>query len=233
MPENVLTQDSGIDGHTSSRANGCSGFYRRAGKRWVDLMVSASGIVLTSPFLIACACAIKLDSSGPILFQQKRVGLHGKLFTVLKFRSMRIGSERDHLKITVAGDPRVTAVGKWLRKTKLDELPQLFNVLCGDMSLIGPRPEVPEYVRQYDQTQRLVLQVKPGITGLSSLEFIDEEELLRGASNPRHFYCTKILPRKIALDLNYCQRASFITDCGIAFRTVLRILTVRRLFTRS
>jgi len=146
---------------------------------------------------------------------------------------MKAGSERDHLNITVAGDPRVTAVGKWLRKTKLDELPQLFNVLCGDMSLIGPRPEVPEYVRHYDESQRLVLQVKPGITGPSSLEFIDEEEFLRGKSDPQHFYCTKILPRKIELDLNYCQEASFISDCRIAFRTVLRILSVRRLFTVS
>jgi len=231
MPESLFTQGLEIDGYALSRAHGSSGFYLRVGKQCVDLVTSACGIVLASPILVACACAIKLGSSGPILFRQQRVGLGGKLFSVLKFRSMRVGSERDRLKITVAGDPRVTAVGKWLRKTKLDELPQLFNVLCGDMSLIGPRPEVPEYVRDYDQAQRLVLQVKPGITGPSSLEFIDEEELLRGASDPQHFYRTRILPRKIELDLQYCQRASFSSDCGIVFRTLWRLLAVRRLFT--
>jgi lipopolysaccharide/colanic/teichoic acid biosynthesis glycosyltransferase len=233
MQKHVLAADSEIGYAMLSPASGSSGFYQRAGKRCADLIVSATGIAFTWPILLMCACAIKLESSGPILFRQQRVGQRGQLFTVLKFRSMRNGSERDHLKITVAGDSRVTAVGKWLRKTKLDELPQLFNVLYGEMSLIGPRPEVPEYVRHYDNTQRLVLQVKPGITGPASLEFIDEEELLRHASDPHWLYCTDILPRKLELDLKYCQTASFMSDIRIAYRTLLRVLAFGRVFNLS
>jgi lipopolysaccharide/colanic/teichoic acid biosynthesis glycosyltransferase len=164
-----------------------------------------------------------MESPGPILFRQQRVGHGGKFFTVLKFRSMRIGSERDLMRITVAGDLRVTKVGKWLRKTKLDELPQLLNVLRGDMSLIGPRPEVPEYVRYYNEAQRLVLQVKPGITGPASLEFIDEEEVLKESSDPERFYCATLMRRKLDIDLEYCKAVCFVTDFQIAYKTLVKM----------
>jgi lipopolysaccharide/colanic/teichoic acid biosynthesis glycosyltransferase len=233
MRHQLLTPDAGIEDLGSSFANGSSSFYARAGKRLVDLIVSACGVMLAAPILIGCACAIKLESGSPILFRQQRVGRRGKLFTIFKFRSMRTELDSNHLNITVAGDPRITTFGKWLRKAKLDELPQLFNVLSGDMSLIGPRPEVPEYVRCYDEIQRLVLQVRPGITGPSALQFIDEEDLLKSARDPRDFYCTRLLPRKVDLDLRYCQTMSFRSDCAIAVRTLLKLFTVRRLLILS
>jgi lipopolysaccharide/colanic/teichoic acid biosynthesis glycosyltransferase len=230
MREKVFVQECEPSRQALLSANSAS-LYRRAGKQCIDVVFAAAGIALSSPVLFACACAVKFDSPGPVFFRQQRVGQRGRLFTLLKFRSMRVGPEGDQLKITVAGDSRVTPVGRWLRKTKLDELPQLFNVLVGDMSLIGPRPEVPEYVRYYDSTQRAVLQLKPGITGPSSLEFIDEEELLKGESDPHHFYCTQLLPRKVAIDLKYCESANLVSDCSIACRTLCRVLAVRRLFS--
>jgi lipopolysaccharide/colanic/teichoic acid biosynthesis glycosyltransferase len=223
MQEDVLANGSGIDGHALPTANGRSSYYLRAGKRCADLIVSGIGIAISSPILIGCACAIKTESPGPVLFRQQRVGQGGKLFTVLKFRSMRIGSELDPLRITVAGDLRVTKVGTWLRKTKLDELPQLLNVLRGDMSLIGPRPEVPEYVRFYNEAQRFVLQVKPGITGPASLEFIDEEEVLKESSDPEWSYRTTLMPRKLAIDLEYCKGVCFVTDFQIAYKTLVKM----------
>ena len=219
----ILTQDS-QSRYPRSCASGSSTLYRRAGKRCVDLVAACVGISLIWPILILCAVAIKLESPGPVLFPQKRAGRYGKQFTVFKLRTMRNRPEADQLKITVAGDPRVTRTGKWLRKTKLDELPQLFNVLWGDMSLIGPRPEVLDYTRHYDSRQRMVLQVKPGITGLASLAFIHEEELLQKASDPQLFYRTTVLPRKLDLDLEYCETVRFSLDFQIACRTLARIV---------
>jgi lipopolysaccharide/colanic/teichoic acid biosynthesis glycosyltransferase len=221
--EDVFAKGSEIDRRTARPTNGRSSIYLRAGKRCADLIVSGIGIAISSPILIGCACAIKTESCGPVLFHQERVGQGGRLFTVLKFRTMRIGSEPDALRITVAGDLRVTKVGKWLRKTKLDELPQLLNVLRGDMSLIGPRPEVPEYVRFYNKAQRFVLQVKPGITGPASLAFIDEEEVLKESSDPEWFYRTTLMPHKLEIDLEYCKGVCFVSDLQIAYKTLVKM----------
>ena len=212
-------QYSPTAGHSSSRRK----IYLRAGKRCADLVVSLLGITLSSPILILCASAVKLGSCGPVLFRQQRVGRNGKLFTLLKFRTMTCGPHTERLKITVAGDPRVTTVGTWLRKMKLDELPQLFNVVRGDMSVIGPRPEVPEYVRFYDQRQRMVLRLKPGITGPASLVFINEETVLKQSRNPELFYRTHVMPQKLQIDLEYCERVSFLADCSLACRTLAKM----------
>src|SRR5208282_277059 len=149
------------------------------GKRLFDLAFSVIGLVALSPVLLLVAMAVKLSTLGPVLFRQQRVGLRGKRFRMVKFRSMVENAEDLGLGVTRDGDPRITPMGRFLRKTKLDELPQLWNVLVGEMSFVGPRPEVPRYVAQYTPEQRRVLELKPGITDLATLEFRNEEEMLR------------------------------------------------------
>lgn len=189
-----------------------SGFYVRFGKRVFDFIGAAAGLVIAAPFLFLCALAVRLESRGTIFFRQWRVGQNGKPFQMIKFRSMVPGADKQGLKITASGDPRITKVGRLLRRSKMDELPQLFNVLRGEMSLVGPRPEVPEYTAKYSLDERKVLEVKPGITGPASLSHIDEEQLLAGRTDKEHFYVTTIMRRKLQIDLAYCNQVSFRED---------------------
>ena len=189
-------------------------------KRGFDLLASLSGIVILAPVMLLIALIVRFDSPGPVIFRQRRVGLHGKPFEILKFRSMRLESAAGR-QITVGGDSRVTASGKVLRKLKLDELPQLFNVLAGDMSIVGPRPEVPRYVEMYPASVRaVVLSVRPGITDKASVEFRNEEDLLAQSADPETTYVQEILPRKLLLHTAYVQSRSFLGDLAIIGRTI-------------
>ena len=183
------------------------------------MILSLIGLTLLSPLLIIIALAIKLSDGGPVIFKASRVGKDGELFQLYKFRSMSPDAESRGPGITVCGDPRITSIGKVLRRTKLDELPQLVNVLKGDMALVGPRPEDPRYVAIYSQDQRRVLAVKPGITSAASLKYRQEEHLLSGADWEKN-YTERILPEKIAIDLDYLERQSISGDLGIIVRTL-------------
>ncbi len=190
-------------------------------KRAFDLCFSMVGLLVLSPLLVLLAVAVKLSSRGSVLFRQQRIGQDGRPFYILKFRSMVTGAQENGLSVTRDGDPRITAMGRFLRKTKCDELPQLWNVLIGDMSFVGPRPEVPHYVRRYTTEQQRVLALKPGITDLATLEFRTEEELLRGAADMEKFYLEYCVPRKIELSLAYAEKANVWEDIKIILRTLL------------
>ena len=192
-------------------------------KRAFDIVFAAVLLVLLSPLLLVFALAVALTSPGGAFFRQVRVGRGGRAFKLVKFRSMRPGSEATG-QLTIGGrDPRITGVGYILRKTKLDELPQLWNVLIGDMSVVGPRPEVPKYVALYTEEQRHVLNVRPGITGMASLDYIDENELLARAADPEQAYINEVMPAKLALDLRYVREQSFLLDLRIILATVGKV----------
>jgi lipopolysaccharide/colanic/teichoic acid biosynthesis glycosyltransferase len=190
-------------------------------KRAFDLLFSIVGLILLSPMFGLLAVAVKLSDGGPVFYRQERVGEGGRLFAILKFRSMLVNAEKMGLSVTKDGDPRITKVGRFLRKTKLDELPQLWNVLQGDMSFVGPRPEVPCYVEKYTTGQKRVLELRPGITDLATLEFRNEEELLRTAADTEKFYLEYCVPRKIELNLAYAKTANVWEDVKIILRTLL------------
>jgi lipopolysaccharide/colanic/teichoic acid biosynthesis glycosyltransferase len=191
-------------------------------KRLFDLVVASIGLLLFAPLMFLIAVAVRLDSAGPAIFQQVRVGRSGRRFYLLKFRSMISDAPQGGPLLTVAGDPRVTRVGARLRSSKLDELPQLLNVLMGDMSLVGPRPEVPRYVAMYPpEIRELVLSVKPGITDEASIAFRDESLLLAAACDPGAFYVAEVLPRKLEYYARYARERTFWGDIGILWRTVL------------
>ena len=196
-------------------------------KRVFDVAVSAAGLVLTSPIILAAAVAVKLESPGSAFYGGTRVGKDGRTFRILKLRTMRPQSGGPA--VTAGDDPRITSVGRVLRRTKIDELPQLLNVLKGDMSLVGPRPEDPKYVALYTPEQRNVLTVRPGITGPTVLAFIDEEQVLRGG-DPESVYVASVMPQKLAADLRYVKTASFAGDLSILGRTFLAVVAraVRR-----
>ena len=190
-------------------------------KRLFDLVVAGVAVVLLAPLLAAIALAIKLDSAGPVFFRQERVGRHGVPFRIHKFRTMRHDPARPGAQITVGDDPRITRVGAFLRRSKLDELAQLIDVLQGTMSLVGPRPEVPHYVALYEPAVReKVLSVRPGITDLASLEFRNESEILARAADPQREYVDVVMPRKLAHVLRYVDEASVWTDVRILARTL-------------
>jgi lipopolysaccharide/colanic/teichoic acid biosynthesis glycosyltransferase len=193
-------------------------------KRAFDLCVAIPGLVITSPLLAVAAIAIKLESQGPVLYRGTRVGRDGREFAILKLRSMRAAATPGGPAVTSAGDPRITRVGSVLRRTKLDELPQLWNVVRGDMSLVGPRPEDPEFVKLYSPEQRRVLSVRPGITSPTSLAFRNEEALL-AESGGAAAYADKVMPRKLAMDLEYVEHRSFGGDLAILARTAGHALT--------
>jgi lipopolysaccharide/colanic/teichoic acid biosynthesis glycosyltransferase len=186
-----------------------------------DFGCSAMGLLLLSPLFLLLALLIKVSDGGPVFYRQTRVGQYGEQFRIWKFRTMVMNADRLGPGITKDGDPRVTRVGRFLRKTKLDELPQLFNVLAGEMSLVGPRPELPKYVAQYTPQQRQVLALIPGITDVASIEFRNEEEMLAAASDTEDFYVTYCIPKKIALNLAYAARAKVWEDTKVILRTVL------------
>ena len=192
------------------------------GKRAFDVVVATLGLVATSPLLAVIAVAIKLDSRGPVLYRSRRVGKEGEHFTLHKFRTMRIGD--DGPRVTSRGDSRITRVGRLLRATKLDELPQLWDVLGGHMSLVGPRPEDPHYVELYDAEQRRVLTVRPGITGPSAIEYRHEERLLAASADPEQTYVDEVMPAKLAQDLRYIETRTFWGDLTLLLRTLLSVL---------
>jgi lipopolysaccharide/colanic/teichoic acid biosynthesis glycosyltransferase len=217
-----------------SEASGArSGFYVCFGKRIFDVAGAAVALVLAGPLLLLCAAAVRLESRGPVFFRQWRVGQNGKPFQVIKLRTMVPGADKQGPKITASGDPRITRVGRILRKTKMDELPQLFNVLRNEMSLVGPRPEVPEYTVKYSLAERKVLDVTPGITGPASLAHLNEEELLAGRTDKEHFYVSTIMRRKLQIDLNYCRRISFFEDLKYILLTVGALFVPRDFRSKS
>ena len=191
-------------------------------KRLFDLLGAAAALLLLSPLLLFTALAIKLDSRGPVFFRQERVGRRGVPFRIHKFRTMHAGAPG--LQITIGDDPRITRVGRFLRRTRIDELPQFIDVLQGTMSLVGPRPEVPRYVAFYPPHLReRALAVRPGITDPASLAFIDEGALLARAADPEREYIEVILPQKLRQAADYAEHATLWTDLGVLWRTALRL----------
>jgi lipopolysaccharide/colanic/teichoic acid biosynthesis glycosyltransferase len=194
-------------------------------KRLFDLTMAGMGLLVLAPLLVVIALAIAATSRGPVLFRQQRVGLHGRPFEILKFRTMAHAPDANGALITVAGDRRITGVGRALRASKLDELPQLFNVFRGEMSLVGPRPEVPRYVALYPpDVARRVLSVRPGITDEASILFRNESEILATAGDAERAYVEELLPRKLDLYLRYAEHHSLAGDIGIILRTVWGIV---------
>ena len=193
-------------------------------KRIFDFIASFLGCMILIPVFIIIAILIKLDSTGPIFFIQKRVGQNGEEFGILKYRTMVVDAEKLGKQITIGNDSRITRIGKFLRKYKLDELPQLFNVLKGDMSLVGPRPEVPKYVKLYSEAEREVLKVKPGITDFASIEYRDENEILGNVENPEEYYINEIMKDKLQLNLKYISNNNIFLDIKIILKTLLKCL---------
>lgn len=194
-------------------------------KRLFDIFFSIIGLIFLSPVFLIMAIWIKCDSHGPVFYQQTRVGRNGRNFLLYKFRSMRIGSDKKGLLTVGEKDPRITQSGSFIRKFKLDEFPQLINVLRGEMSIVGPRPEVPKYVALYNEDQRKVLDVRPGISDWSSIRFRNENELLAQVENPEEFYISEIMPEKLRMNLEYIRTNNFRTDLKIIFMTIKKLLS--------
>ena len=191
--------------------------------RLFDICLSAFGLLILSPLFIIVTIWILIDSRGPVLYKQQRVGRFGVDFTLLKFRSMRVNADKAGL-LTVGGrDNRITNAGYYLRKFKLDELPQLFNVLAGDMSLVGPRPEVRKYVQLYNDEQKKVLQVRPGITDLASIAYKNENELLAQSEDPEKTYINEVMPEKLRLNQHFIENPTIKNYFTIIFRTVIPV----------
>lgn len=196
-------------------------------KRLFDVVASACGLICLSPLFVVLAIWIKFDSKGPVFYRQVRVGRGNKDFRIFKFRSMRVGADKGSL-VTIGGhDPRVTRSGYFIRKYKLDEFPQLINVFLGDMSLVGPRPEVRHYVNYWTPDQLHVLDVRPGITDPASIKFRNENELLEKAADPEDYYINVIMQEKIRLYLDYVQNASFLYNIKLIFQTFKVVLVER------
>lgn len=190
--------------------------------RTLDVIGAVGGLLVLSPVFLLTALAVKASDGGPILYRATRVGCDGKLFDMLKFRTMVVDADISGPGITTSGDPRVTPVGRFLRKSKMDELPQLINVLRGDMSMVGPRPEDPRYVESYTHEQRRILAVRPGMTSAASLKYHDEESLLSG-ENWEIVYRSEVLPAKIEIDLEYIDGRSAAKDLQIVLRTLVSL----------
>lgn len=195
-------------------------------KRLFDLLFSGIGLVFLLPFLIGIGISIQLTSKGGVFYRQIRVGKENVDFRMLKFRTMVTDADKDGKLITIGSrDSRITGIGYYLRKFKLDELPQLWNVFLGDMSLVGPRPEVRKYVDMYNEEQRMVLTVKPGITDKASIQYSNENELLGKSENPEKEYIENVMPAKLELNLVYIKEKSFFSDLKIIFQTILKIIS--------
>lgn len=208
-------------------------FYAKTGKRMFDCMAAAIGLVLLSPVLLALSIFVKLSSPGPVFYRQERVGRNGKIFRIVKFRSMLEHADKRGPAITSAGDHRITALGRLLRHLKLDEVPQLWNVLRGEMSLVGPRPEVPCYVESYSDLQRRVLAVRPGITDPGSIRYRHEEQELGEQADPNRYYREVVLPHKLNLNLEYLSHMSFSYDLSLLLRTTGCIVLPKGWLTRT
>ena len=196
-------------------------------KRFLDLTVAFGGLLVLWPFFAVIAVAIKLDSQGPIFFKQQRIGRCFKPFWIYKFRSMVVDAQRRGGLLTAGADPRITRVGHFLRRSKLDELPQLINILKGEMSLVGPRPEVPRYVQLFRRDYEEILTFKPGITDLASLKYRNEAALLAQAQNPEQEYVSRVLPDKIRMAKEYIHHSSFFFDLNLLFRTIFKLFDYR------
>lgn len=194
-------------------------------KRIFDFSFALIGIIILLPLFLIIGLLIKLDNPGSVFFRQVRIGQFGREFYIYKFRTMVVNAEFLGKQLTVANDRRITRVGKFLRKFKLDELPQLINVLKGDMSLVGPRPEVPRYVALYRDEQRQILKIRPGITDLASIQFRNENEMLANAYNYEDVYIQKIMPKKLELNMQYIAQANLAFDLLIIFKTLWCVLT--------
>ncbi|MBQ7490567.1 MAG: sugar transferase [Bacteroidales bacterium] len=193
-------------------------------KRIFDIIAALAGLLVLSPLIILLCIIIPLDSKGSPFFCQKRVGRHNRDFSLYKFRTMRKDSDKAGL-LTVGGkDSRITRIGYWLRKFKIDEIPQLINILKGEMSVVGPRPEVRKYVNMYTPHQMQVLEVRPGLTDLASIKYVNENEILGQSSDPEKTYIEKIMPEKIELNLQYIENQSIIYDIELIFKTFAAIL---------
>jgi lipopolysaccharide/colanic/teichoic acid biosynthesis glycosyltransferase len=197
-------------------------------KRLFDIACSFAGLLVLFPLFVVVAVLIKLDSRGPVFFRHARIGRDFRPFRVYKFRTMREGAEQRGSSVTVGGDERITKIGGLLRRTKIDELPQLLNVLRGDMSLVGPRPEVKKYVDLYEAEYRKLLTVRPGITDPASLWYSAEESVLAGSPNWEEVYRKKILPDKIRLSLQYIENHSIMTDISLILKTVMKTSGLNR-----
>lgn len=196
-------------------------------KRFFDIVASGCGLLVLLPLFLVIAIWIKLDSKGPVFYRQVRVGRHNKDFRIIKFRSMRVGADKGSL-VTIGGrDPRITRSGYFIRKYKLDELPQLINVFIGQMSIVGPRPEVRHYVDYWTKEQLHVLDVRPGITDPASIKFRNENEMMEKADNPENYYINVIMQEKIRLYLEYVGKVAFWYDIKLIFKTFKVIVTER------
>lgn len=192
-------------------------------KRFIDVLTAGLGLIVLTPFFLIIAILIKSTSKGSVFYKQARVGKGGSLFKLFKFRTMQIGADKATAITVGQRDPRITTIGYYLRKFKLDELPQLINVLAGEMSLVGPRPELEKFVKLYNDQQRKVLSVKPGITDYASIQFRNENEMLDGKADPIDFYIREIMPIKLNLNLKYIADQSFLTDLKIIGQTIFLI----------
>lgn len=199
-------------------------FYIRYGKRIFDFTASLLGLIILSPFLLVIAMLIYLSDGRPVFFKQKRIGKDFISFNFIKFRTMIVNKENSGPLVTQGNDPRITPLGKFLRKTKIDELPQLINVLKGEMSIVGPRPEVEKYVMMFKDEYKEILRVKPGITDYATIEFIDEEAILNQYRDVEEGYIREVLPRKIELYKKYISEIGFLTDIKLILKTLLRIV---------
>ena len=193
-------------------------------KRLMDIAVSGCALAVLWPVLLLIALAIKIDDPGPVFYRQVRVGRYGKTFRIFKFRTMVVDADKKGLSITVGRDSRITRIGAFLRKTKLDELAQLINVFVGEMSFVGPRPEVPRYVDLYTPYQRQVLLVRPGITDYASIAYRNENDLLAGCDDPEKMYIEKIMPDKIELNMKYLREISPIADIRLILSTIIAVI---------
>lgn len=197
-------------------------------KRAFDLVVATVGLIFSLPLLMLVAAAVRLFDGTPVFFVQKRVGQFGQPFEMYKFRTMKEFRGASGSQLTVNGDKRITEFGRFLRKTKLDELPQLLNVIKGDMSVVGPRPEVQYFVDKYTDIQKLVLKLKPGITDEASIQYVDESAFLSKSQNPEQFYIEVVMPEKIRINLDYAKHSNLWTDLKVILRTVLRVCVVTK-----
>lgn len=193
-------------------------------KRLFDILFAAGTLLLLSPLLVIVALLILVTMGKPVFFRQERVGKDGKLFKIIKFRTMINHDQTSGLLLTTGDDKRITSLGRVLRRTKIDEIPQLFNVFFGDMAIVGPRPEVPKYVALYDQAQQRVISVRPGLTDPASIAYCNEEALLASYADAERAYVEKVMPAKLQLNLAYLDRAGFLTDLSLVFKTVITVI---------
>lgn len=215
-------------GHTLNRT-----FYDRVGKRCFDFSFALLGLLFTSPILLLTAILIRFTSSGPVFFLQRRTGRLARNFRIIKFRTMFWDPAARGHRVTATDDPRITTLGKFLRRTKIDEIPQLWNVLLGEMSFVGPRPEVPEYTATYNLWQKRILIARPGITGPAAIAFVNEEAQLAGQADKDAYYREFLLPAKLDLDVAYCENIRFLSDLSLIFRTLMRIFEFRKPLNRQ